>query len=140
MKSQRHYPRVFGFLFFAVLIGAPFAFFNVASIFFKNTLPIDGSFSFWFVTWITASSVFLQFWVFCRWSGEGPGKVWKSVAILHALIIPGMYGMILISMFETDVPASFPTEPFYWVWGGCGAFHESLATADETLRLCRYHQ
>lgn len=43
--------------------------------------------------------------------------MWKAVAILHALIIPGMYGMVLISRFETDVPNSFPTEPFYWVWG-----------------------
>lgn len=114
MESQRRYSRIFGLLFFAVLIGVPFFLFNVVTIFIENLNFIDG---FWFVTWITASSVMLQFWVFCRWSGKGPDKVWKPVAILHTLIFPGMYGVLLISRFGADIQASINWETFYWVWG-----------------------
>ena len=114
MESQRRYSRVFGLWFFAVLFGVPVVLFTVIPVF---TDKLEINVGFWFVTWITLCSVLLQFWVFCKWSNEGLGKVWKPVAILHALIFPGMYGMVLISMFDTDVPHSFPTEPFYWVWG-----------------------
>ncbi|MCH7936847.1 MAG: hypothetical protein IH994_07130 [Proteobacteria bacterium] len=117
MERHQKHQWVFGLSFFAVLIGVPFVFFNVVSIFYNHKLDIEAPFPFWFVTWITALSVLLQFWVFCRWSGEGPDKVWKPVAILHGLIVPGMYGMVLISMFGIGIQISFPMEPFYWAWG-----------------------
>jgi hypothetical protein len=115
MESQRRYRIVFGLSFIAVLIGVPVVQFSV--LVFTHELDIGGSFFFWFLTWIMASSVLLQFWVFCRWSGDGPGKVWKPVAILHVLIVLGMYGRLVISLLNTDVPASNIWEPFYWVWG-----------------------
>lgn len=113
MESHRRYSRIFGLWFFAVLIGVPVVLFTVVPIF---TDKLDIDVVLWAITWITLCSVLLQFWVFCRWSEEGPGKVWKPVVILHGLVIPGMYGRWVISLLNRNFAASIDSDLFYWVW------------------------
>jgi len=114
MEDQRSHQWIFGLSFFAVLIGLPIVLVTLVPTIVGK---LDINAGFWFVTWITASSIFLQFWVFCRWSGKGPDKAWKAVLILHALIIPGMYGVEFWSLFSEAVQASMLTTVYFWVWG-----------------------
>jgi len=121
LENQRKIRR-YSVAFWVTLVGGPFVAWVIPEIpFVRYTVNLSSTLSYavlliYFFCWPLILSVLLHLQVFYAFKDDGDGSIWPPLALSHGVILPGVFGWLIVILLGGKFPFSDAMASYYVPW------------------------